>query len=239
MIIDAYTFDLQRMLFGDLSWGLLFEIGLRIVILYFYNLLMLRIVGNRGVAVFSGFEVTLVIVLGSAVGNPLFFVEIPVIHAMFVITLITLLQLGMIAITSRSSRMEDLIEGVTHRIVVDGMFDREGMRIGKISREEVAIKLRVAGARQLGEVQGAYLESTGEVSVFRYEPGHARPGIYLAPPWDVQPPMLLLLGTAAPAADRYACHYCGQVTPFALGERLGDCSRCGKNEKWLTATAPD
>lgn len=68
------TFDWQRMLFGDLSWVFVLEIIVRSVIMYVYTFGMVRLMGKRTTQQLSSFEFIIVIALGSAVGDPMFYV---------------------------------------------------------------------------------------------------------------------------------------------------------------------
>lgn len=80
------VFDLQRMLIGDLPWTFTFEVIVRTVIMYVYTLLMIRLLTKRAVGQLSLVEFLLVIALGSAVGDPMFYHDVPLLHGIAVIT---------------------------------------------------------------------------------------------------------------------------------------------------------
>lgn len=67
------AFDLGRMLLGDDPPLFLAEILVRTLIIYGWTLLLLRWVGGRSIAQLSIIEFLLVIALGSAVGDALFY----------------------------------------------------------------------------------------------------------------------------------------------------------------------
>ena len=79
-------FDLQRMFLGEQPLLFYAEILVRTLIIYAYTLVMIRWIGGRGVAQLSMVEFVLVIALGSAVGDAMFYPDVPLLAAMLVIT---------------------------------------------------------------------------------------------------------------------------------------------------------
>lgn len=177
--METYTFDLQRIFIGELPLVFLLEILFRTSILFLYTFVLLRIVGQRGVGQLSMTEFTVIIALGSAVGDPLFYADVPLLHGMVVIALIVLFQRVATRMTMVSQRMSVLLEGTAHRIVKDGQLDLEGLKRARLSREEVFAGLRLAKIENLGEVQCAYLEIDGKISVFKQPPEHVQAGLSL------------------------------------------------------------
>ena len=169
--MDGYSFDLSRIFFGDLPPLFLFEIALRTAVLFGYTLIILRIVGHRGLGQLSMAEFTLIIALGSAVGDPMMYADVPLLHGMFALTMMVLLQRFMTHLTMRSKRVRQVFEGETIRLVKDGAFDLDGVRSAHMSAKEIFAELRQGGAEDLTQVKRAYLETDGKVSVFLYDVG--------------------------------------------------------------------
>lgn len=83
---DAVTpLDLQRMFIGAHPPLFLIEIVIRILLVYGFAAVVLRWMGKRGRRAFSPFELLVVIALGSATGDSMFYPEIPILHAWVVI----------------------------------------------------------------------------------------------------------------------------------------------------------
>lgn len=201
-------FDVRRMFFGDEPPMFLAEVAFRTVFIFLFTLLLLRIVGKRGVGQLSLFEVTIIIGLGSAVGDPMFQPDVPLSHAMIVISLVILMYRFVIVLVNRSPRFESFVEGKTACVVKEGRVDVAQLRREHYGREEMFEMLRRAGISQLGEVKVAYLEQGGTLAVFARPPSEIEVGLPLLPPWDVVPPETLEAGTVAPAST-YACMGCG------------------------------
>jgi uncharacterized membrane protein YcaP (DUF421 family) len=229
-------FNLQRILFGEIPALFLLEIIFRTVVLYLYTLGVLRLIGQRGMERLSSFDFAIVIAMGSAVGDPMFYPNIPLIHGMVVVTTILAIERGLGLITKRDSAVESVLEGVTLRAVHEGCIEADFMKESVLSKYELFMKMREHGARQLGEVEVAYLELDGGYSVFLYPPEQVRPGLPLLPPWDIAPPREYKAGDPAPKAGLYACSTCGQTIRLAQGDAFPKCDRCGESG-WVEAVS--
>jgi uncharacterized membrane protein YcaP (DUF421 family) len=233
--VQDYTFDLQRILFGDLPPLFIVEIALRTTIMLFYLLLLLRVfMGKRSLAQFSLLEFLLIIALGSAVGDPMFYPEIPVLHGMVVITVVVLLERLLIWMTNRNHRLEDVFEGSPQSLVVEGRFDLNGLKKSSLSRNEIYMKLRLAGIEQLGQVRRSYLELNGEISVFKVEANKVRPGLPLFPELELGEVQPLTVAAPLPKAGDFACLKCGEVIALQAGQLLPACPRCHQKQ-WVEA----
>lgn len=225
-----YTFDLERILFGDLPWLFLLEIVLRTALLYVYALFMLRLLGKRGMGSLSPFELAIIISLGSAVGDPMFYPGVPLVHGMLVMTVIVLLQRGLTFLTRRSQRIETFVESQASCLVADGSLVLDALNREMLAKDELFTALREAGVEQLGQVRRAYLESTGKVSVFLYPFEEERPGLGLLPVCDdeARSPEYEE-GDVVAETGSYACCACGQPVRLASGEVFSACPSCGHN----------
>lgn len=227
-----YTFDLQRIFFGDVPFLFLLEIALRTSIMLCYTLLLIRLLGKRGLAHLSLFEFVLIIALGSAVGDPMFYPDIPVIHGMVVITTVVALQQLLVWITNRNEKIESVLEGKPETLVIDGRFVLESLEKSSRSRNEIYMGLRLAKIEQLGEVRRSYLEINGEMSVFKFDDDDVRPGLSVLPIEDAKP---ILAGETAASAGHYACLHCGHVVLLESGQALPACPECQQKE-WAKAS---
>lgn len=228
------TFDWQRMWVGDLSWGFALEIVLRSTIMYVYAFGMVRLMGKRTTQQLSPFEFLIVIALGSAVGDPMFYPEVPLLAALLVITVIVGLEKLMALGGQFSTRFERSVEGKVHTIIVDGCLDLVGMKEETIAREELFGELRSAGIEQLGQIKYACVEQSGRISVLNYPEAEVRPGLAIVPPWDVLAPPCYRMAEDVPSAGMYVCHRCGQRMDYAQGDSFLYCPTCHHDE-WSNA----
>lgn len=228
------AFDLQRMIFGDEPLLFLLEIAFRTTVIYVYTFILIRWIGSRSVAQLSLVEFLLVIALGSAVGDAMFYPEVPLIHAMLVITVVILLDKTLTYLVARQPAIEDILEGKTVQIIDDGTMNCEALKRQSMGHDELFEQLRLKDVTQLGEVRAAYLETNGSVSVFKQ--AKPRPGLAIVPPWDVEEPLRIEAGSD-PQDGPLACEGCGNVEDFAQAP-VAACTVCSK-DVWHRAAAAE
>lgn len=228
------VFDLGRMFFGDAPPLFLLEIVVRTALMYGYALLMLRLMGRRSMGQLSAFDFAIVIALGSAVGDPMFYPEVPLIHGMVVITVIVAMERGLAELVQRSEKADTVISGKPVLLVEDGRLVPSDDRENSLSREELFSILREHEVQQLGKVRRAYLEATGKVSVFLFDDGDEQPGLAILPPWELEAPQTHEARGPVPAGGDYACYNCGTVLRVAPRQTLTPCPHC-EGERWTRA----
>ncbi len=217
-------FDLHRMFLGDYSWLFYVEVLVRVVIIYGYTLVLIRWIGGRGVAQLSVVEFLLVMALGSAVGDAMFYPEVPLLVGMFVITAVVVINKFLDKLIVRSQRAELIIDGTPIVILRDGALDIAGMRARDLGSDEAKAMLRRAGVSNLGQVENAFLEVNGGLSVFRFR--HHRPGLSIVPPAELVAPTPLTDAQSAPGGLA-CCTSCGLVEQAVLVVPREVCARCG------------
>jgi uncharacterized membrane protein YcaP (DUF421 family) len=231
---ESYTFDLKRIFLGDMPVAFLGEVLFRTIIIYLYTLLLIRLLGKRGLGQLSPFDFVIVIALGSAVGDPMFYDDVPLLHTMLVITLVVLLQRGVSWLTERNDRVRRFIDSEPRRLVRNGVVDFANLREELLESDELFAALRVHGIRQLGQVELAYIEPSGAISVIhRKRPAAGRPLVARS---DPEFPSRYPAKQPAPRTARYACDWCGECIDVRAAERFpAKCSAC-PSDGWLEAT---
>jgi uncharacterized membrane protein YcaP (DUF421 family) len=231
----THTFDLYRIFIGDQPPVFFLEILFRTVVMYLYVLLVLRLMGKRGMGQLSPFEFTIIIALGSAVGDPMFYPEVPLLHCLAVVTVVVAMTRFVTYLSNRSETIEDFLEGQPCCIVDDGKLNLKALDGERFSREELFMLLRERGVRQLGQVQRAYLEPSGGISAFRAKDEECKPGLPVLPPYDEWTPKkeLAVDSAARRAGVTYACWKCGHTEEAATA--ASSCGYCG-NDIWAEAT---
>ncbi|MBZ9657296.1 YetF domain-containing protein [Phyllobacterium lublinensis] len=230
------AFDLKRMLVGDLPLLFLVEIFVRTTIIYAYALLLIRWLGSRIVGQLSMVEFFLVIALGSAVGDPMFYHDVPMIHSMIVITVIVLFNRLLDEFVFRNRKAADIIEGATVELVRDGVIQHQTVGGLKISNQELFQLLRAKGIENLGEVRAAYFEPDGSLSVFKLGSKGQFRGLQIEPPWSLQPPHCQRAGERV-SKGRISCERCGYTEEVTSESGLTNCPNCSY-DRWVTSQTP-
>ena len=230
---DFALFDLRRMFLGDLPWTFTLEIAFRTAVMLIFTYSLVRLVGGRAVRQLSLVEFLLVIGLGSAVGDPMFYPDVPLAHGMVVVTVAVGLHRGLAQVIARSDRFEEFVEGVPSRVVVDGIIDHEGMTDAGLANDELFQQLRLRDITQLGEVRVAYSEADGGLSVFRFDPPDVRPGLPIEPPLANIP---IPDKNEQRSAGLYACRNCARCRELPAGSEEIVCE-C-ESSIWTPAALP-
>lgn len=225
------AFDIKRMLLGDAPPFFLFEIIVRTAVVYVYTLMLLRWLGSRTIGQLSTVEFLLVIALGSAVGDAMFYPEVPLIHALVVVTLVVLANKGLDHLLARSKRMENIIDGKPKAAVRDGVICAAVLEGASLTQSELFQQLRQHGVDHLGQVQHAFIETDGVLTVFKNK-GAAGPGLPIVPPWEIEAPVAI--NSERHGFGWVACARCGAVSD---GKEPVDPSPHCHHEQWVLATA--
>lgn len=227
------AFDLQRMFLGDHPVLFYAEILFRTVVIYAYTLTLIRWIGGRSVAQLSMVDLLLVIALGSAVGDATFYPEVPLLHAMLVITVIVGLNKLLDTLIERYNIAKRIIDGRTLPVVVDSRILCDALAQRDLSPLEIKSMLRVQGISNLGQIEVAYLEAGGGLSVFRR--AQAIPGLPIVPPMEIEPPSPL---SDFAGREDVCCMNCGARRAVDRAQHDLACADCHREQGWTLATCP-
>ena len=160
--------ELYRMFIGDsFAWHHLLEIMFRTAFMYMYTIGNVRLMDKRSMGMLNSFEIIIIVALGSAVGDPMFYKNVPLIPAMLTITTIVFIERVLAKISMRSLRFEQLLNGTPVMVIKDGQLINKALKAQNMSQEELYSILRLRGVRKTSEVEYAYLEPAGSISVIR------------------------------------------------------------------------
>lgn len=219
-------FEWNRLLFNDLPVTFLLEVLFRTVIMFVVVLLTLKFAGKRGVKQLSIFEVVIIISLGSAAGDPMFYEDVGLIPAMLVFLVILTMYRSVTWLLGKSKRFENFMEGKTQCIIEDGQFSLQDFEREDLAQDEFFTELRLKSIEHLGQVRNAYVETNGTISVFFYEDANVKFGL------PIRPQLFDLKSKTIPKSGIYACTFCANVQKLEPVEAT--CSVC-KRAEWVEA----
>lgn len=143
------------------------ELLARAVLIYFALFLMVRLSGKRTVGQFTPFDLLVVMLLSEAVSNGLSGGEDSVTGA-WILAAALILMNGLLGfISSRSKKLERLLEGSPVLIGRDGQWFPQVMRRHRIGQADVQKALREADC-SLRDMKLAILESDGTISIVQH-----------------------------------------------------------------------
>ncbi|UWX61838.1 DUF421 domain-containing protein [Chryseobacterium oranimense] len=218
----------KELFLGHEEWSFLLEIILRTAIMFLAIIIGLRVLGKRGVKQLSIFELVVIIGLGSAAGDPMFNKDVGIISSILVFIIIILLYSIVTYFIGRSKKFEKLVEGSSICLIRDGEFSIDNFKKENLGSDEFFAELRLKGVSQLGQIEMAIVETSGEISIFYFEDGKVKYGL------PIMPESLEGSLKIAEKEAYYSCIFCG-YTELKTPGNTEKCSKCQKDE-WVEAS---
>ena len=219
-------FDWPRILLNDLPAVFLVEVIFRTTVMFIVLLVALRFTGKRGVKQLSIFEIVIIIALGSAAGDPMFYEDVGILPAITVFIIVIAFYRFVTWLTGKSKWFEELLEGRTELLIENGFFSVVKFKAESIAQDEFFSELRLKSIDHLGQIKYAFLEPSGNISVFFYPDEEVKPGLPLLPS------LFKLRSRKISHAGLYACANCGFTQTLTTGQAM--CPVC-KTEEWVEA----
>ena len=227
---DSAIFDFHRIFLGDTPTLFLLEIVFRTLIMYAYTILLLRFLGKRSMGQLSTLELAIIICFGSAVGDPMMGIDIPIVHGLVVITTVALLQTAMEWVINRNKKVEVFMEGKADCLVDDGMICYEALDKNNLSQADLFRSLRNKEVEHLGQISKSFFETSGLISVLFHPPKKIKPGLNILPEEFIDPQAIATAKTTG--TGFYSCRNCGFTKTLSPPNQLSKCPVC-QQEEWL------
>jgi len=221
-------FDFKQILLGSEDWSFLLETVLRTNIMFIIIIFGLRLLGKRGVKQLSIFELVVIIGLGSAAGDPMFYKDVGIMPALVVFTMIISLYSVITYFIGKSKSFEKLVEGKPICLIDQGVFCINDFKKETLGEDEFFAELRLKGISHLGQIEKAIEEISGEISVFYYEDKDIKYGL------PIMPNSLDKSLKSFPENGHYSCAFCGYTEEFDFGNG-SVCTIC-KNDEWVESS---
>ncbi|CAD0008238.1 DUF421 domain-containing protein [Flavobacterium chungangense] len=219
-------FEWNRLLFNELPGVFLLEVIFRSTVMFIILLLTLKLAGKRGVKQLSIFETVIVIALGSAAGDPMFYEDVGIVPAAIVFLVIIVLYRTVTWLTGKSKKFEEFIEGKTECLINNGKFSVTSFKKETLAQDEFFSELRVKSIEHLGQVKHAFIEPSGEISVFYYDDKEVGYGLPILPALFTEKNKII------PREGTYSCSFCGHTEKQKSG--TAKCKICQKDE-WVAS----
>lgn len=200
------------------------EVGIRTAIMFMALLIVLRFSGKRSLQQLTVFELAILIGLGSAAGDPMFYEDVAILTCLVVFAVVMLLYKSLTFLSSKSQKLEDFMEGKPSCVLRDGEMIIKSFKKDTIDHDTFYSQLRNNQVDHLGQVRLAYIETSGKLSIYFYEDKDVKPGLPLLPE------VLNAATVTVPEEDDYACVSCGHIQHQKKGKH--PCNVCHKS-RWL------
>jgi uncharacterized membrane protein YcaP (DUF421 family) len=143
------------------------DIVLRATLMYFFILLVTRIVGRRELSSLQPFDLVLLVVIGDLVQQGVTQSDYSVTGLMIAVGTIAILQTGVSWLGFRSKKTGLILEGEPIVVVQDGKCLDRNLRRERIADAEVRESAREQGIGDLDEVAWGILETSGKLTFIK------------------------------------------------------------------------
>jgi len=215
-------FNWKELLLGSEDWSFLPEIVLRTSIMFIVIVTGLRLLGKRGVKQLSVFELVVIIGLGSAAGDPMFYKDVGILPALIVFAMVVGLYTLITYLIGKNKKFEKLVEGKPICLIKEGVFSIDNFAKEILGEDEFFAELRMQGVSQLGQIEEAIEESSGNISIFFYPDEEVKYGL------PIMPGSLVKSIKKITELDYYSCTFCGFTEKLkpATKHNCPECKKC-------------
>ena len=187
---------------------------IRTVILYFFIIIGMRLMGKRQIGELEPSELVLTMMISDLAAVPMQDFGIPLLSGLLPILTLLALSLLLSHLPPPSLRRRALICGTPAVLIRNGVLQQTAMRRNRYTIDELMEELREQGFSRVENVKYAVLENSGQLTVF---------------PWTAQQP---------PTAEQLGLDLKDDVTlPVVLindGRHIRrNLTACGRDEAWL------
>lgn len=226
-MIMLEAFDWKQILMGEEDWSFLLETLFRTVIMFIILLSGLRILGKRGVKQLSVFELVVIIGLGSAAGDPMFYKDVGIMPAIIVFSFVIGMYKLVTFLVAKSKKFEHVVEGKPVCLIENGRFTIANFEKEALAQDEFFAELRMASIKHLGQVEKAYIETTGNLSIYYYPDEEVKYGL------PILPEMFANKTEQIDKEGIYSCTFCGHTQSLKPAP-VHTCPVC-ERKKWTVS----
>jgi uncharacterized membrane protein YcaP (DUF421 family) len=148
---------------GPIAW---WQMTLRGILVFLYGLVLVRLAGQRVFGKLAAFDIVLAVLVGSNLSRTLT-ASAPLVPTLAATAGIVVMH-WLITYLAFSSKFAGwLLKGSVVPLVRDGQMNWQAMRKHGISEGDLEEAVRNTGVREVNQVEAAFLERNGEISVIR------------------------------------------------------------------------
>ncbi len=142
--------------------------ALRASLLYFFLLLVVRLLGKRSIGALSAFDLVVALMLGEVVDEAIFG-DVSMVKGVLAISVIAAWHFIDEWASFKSKKIDQLTGGKPTVVVEKGEYKRDGLAQERLNEGEVLSQMRLQGIDSLEEVETATVEPSGHISFIKTE----------------------------------------------------------------------
>jgi len=189
---------------------------IRTLILYFFIIAAMRLMGKRQVGEMQPAELVITILISAVASVPMQDIELPLIHGIIPILVLVSAEIIMSSLSLRFPFLRTLISGKPIVLIRHGVIDQSAMKKLRVTIDDLLEDLRLKSVYDIRNVCLAQMETNGKLSILLESQN--------------EPPTAKDMKVQTPKARDFGIVISdGKLVKNGL-------KNCGKNEKWLSKT---
>lgn len=137
----------------------------RTVIIYILVLFVMRFMGKREIGQMQPFELVISIMIADLAATPMSELGIPILYGVIPIFGLLIMHVIISVLNLKSIRIREIICGKPRILIYRGKIDEKALIKENFTINELQERLRVNNVNNLGDVEFAILETSGQISV--------------------------------------------------------------------------
>ncbi len=137
----------------------------RTVIVYILVLFVMRFMGKRELGQMQPFELVISIMIADLAATPMAEIGIPILYGIIPIFGLLIMHVIISVLNLKSIKMREIICGKPRILIYRGKIDEQALIKENFTINELQERLRVNNINNLGDVEFAILETSGQISV--------------------------------------------------------------------------
>ena len=142
-------------------------IFIRSIFLYIIVLVVMRLMGKREIGQLQPFELAISIMIADLAATPMSNSGIPITNGIIPILGLLVMHLIISVCNIKSTKMRQLICGKPSILIYRGKIDEKMLRKERFTINELQERLRDSNVMNLGDVEYAILETSGQINVIQ------------------------------------------------------------------------
>ena len=138
---------------------------LRAIFLYIIVLIVMRLMGKREIGQLQPFELAISIMIADLASIPMTETGVPISNGIVPILGLLVMHLTISLINLKSVRMREIICGKPRILIYRGRIDEQALKKERFTINELEERLRASNIVNIGDVEYAILETSGQVTV--------------------------------------------------------------------------
>ncbi|MBQ1966818.1 MAG: DUF421 domain-containing protein [Clostridia bacterium] len=138
---------------------------IRCVIIYVVVIAMVRLMGKRQIGELQPSELVITILISDVASMPLQNMEMPLISTVTSLLVLVMFEVMLSVISIKSRKARKLLQGNSVMIIKNGKLIESSLRLIRYSIDDLMEALRLKDVFDISQVQYAYIETNGSISV--------------------------------------------------------------------------